>query len=100
MTANNKCSKRRLHFVFYSVDEINDYEAAPVASFDPTSQERRRLYTLYQPNGINQNVSSTNTVIQNDAEEQFGAYMQQGVHEDSLISNINMKSIMVNLSLD
>ena len=68
------------------MEQKNDYEIVPVASFDPTLQERRRFYIFYQPNGINQNVSSTNTVTQNDAEEQFGAYMQ-GVHEDSLIVN-------------
>ena len=69
-----------------------------MASFDPTSQERRRLYTLYQPNGVNQNVSSTNTATQSDADEQFGAYTQ-GVHEDSLVFSLSPMQIGTLLTL-
>ena len=52
VAANNRRSKRSLHFIFYSVDEVNDFEIVPVASFEPTLQERRRLYILYQPNEV------------------------------------------------
>ena len=32
---------KSLHFIiFYSLDETNDYEIAPVASFDPTLPDR------------------------------------------------------------
>ena len=48
VTANNRYSKRNLHFIFYSVDDVNDFEIVPVASFEPTLQERRRFYVFYQ----------------------------------------------------
>ena len=48
VTANNRYSKRNLHFIFYSVDDVNDFEIVPVASFEPSLQERRRFYVFYQ----------------------------------------------------
>ena len=40
MPANIRYSKKSLRFIFYSLDETNDYEIAPVASFDPTLPDR------------------------------------------------------------
>ena len=40
MQANIRYFRKSLHFIFYSLDETNDYEIAPVASFDPTLPDR------------------------------------------------------------
>ena len=76
VAANNRYSKRNLHFIFYSVDDVNDFEIAPVASFEPTLQERRRFYVFYQSSETSQSISSYNVASQNDEEDCFGAFMQ------------------------
>ena len=97
MQANIRYFRKSLHFIFYSLDETNDYEIAPVASFDPTLPDRSKLYVFQQTSGMAHNVNSGNVATPDASEEQFGAYMQ-GVHDDSLIFNLSPMQIGVLLT--
>ena len=77
LSANVRYARRNLHFVFYSVDDINEYVVTPVASFYPNSPERDKLFTLQRLDGPMRAVAPTMV-----ANEQYGDYMQ-GVHDES-----------------
>ena len=51
--------KRNLHFIFYSIDDIDDYEISPVASFDPSLSERDKLSALRQLDGMLHDAASS-----------------------------------------
>ena len=44
--------KKSLRLTFFSVDVLNDYEIAQVASFDPKLLDRDKLYVFQQSVGI------------------------------------------------
>ena len=97
MQANIRYFRKSLHFIFYLLDETNDYEIAPVASFDPTLPDRSKFYVFQQMSGMVHNVNSGNVATPDASEEQFGAYMQ-GVHDESLIFNLSPMQIGVLLT--
>ena len=45
--ANVRYAKRNLHFIFYSLDDLNDYEITPVASFDANLLDRDKIFVIH-----------------------------------------------------
>jgi len=51
LPANVRYTTESLHFIFYSVDMLSDYEITPVASFEPKLLDKDKFYTLEQSVG-------------------------------------------------
>ena len=70
-----------MHFLFYSVDNLNEYELAPIASFHPKLKEARRFYSLYPPNDAQQPVNDDVVDLDN-----MPFTLMQGVFDDDSIA--------------
>ena len=81
--ANVRYAKKSLHFIFYSVDDLGEWEISPVVSFNPRLLERKRFYVFQHLDDLPH--GSTSSVIDN---EHYGDFMQ-GVHDSSPIFTLS-----------